>query len=125
MSQTVNSMPYSRDAEMALLGCFLMDNDIVVELLEKLTEDDFVALNHDKPVEWTKQNFFRCIREGGLPSSDAFSHTYSMNSCHGAGGSFDFLREISRFSLRMLKFYSLIVSCSTPTHLVFDICFHH
>lgn len=52
------------------------------KLHEKLTEADFVALNHDKPVEWTKQNFFRCIREGGLPSSDAFSHTYSMNSCH-------------------------------------------
>ncbi len=52
------------------------------KLHEKLTEDDFVALNHGKPVEWTKENFFRCIREGGLPSSDAFSHTYSMNSCH-------------------------------------------
>ena len=46
MSQTVNSMPYSRDAEMALLGCFLMDNDIVVELLEKLTEDDFYQEAH-------------------------------------------------------------------------------
>ena len=33
-----------------------------------------------------------------------------MNSCHGAGGSFDFLRETSRLSLRMLKFYSLILS---------------
>ena len=29
MSTTVNTMPYNRDAEMALLGCFLMDNDIV------------------------------------------------------------------------------------------------
>ena len=46
MSQTVNSMPYSRDAEMALLGCFLMDNDIVVELFEKLTEDDFYQEAH-------------------------------------------------------------------------------
>ena len=52
------------------------------KLHEKLTEDDFIALNHNMPLEWTKQNFFRCIRDGGLPSSDVFSHTYSMNSCH-------------------------------------------
>ena len=41
-----NTMPFSRDAEMALLGCFLMDNDIVIELLEKLTEDDFYQESH-------------------------------------------------------------------------------
>lgn len=46
MSQTVNTMPYSRDAEMALLGCFLMDNDIVVELIDKLTEEDFYQESH-------------------------------------------------------------------------------
>ena len=51
-------------------------------VLEKISHDDLVALNHGKPLEWTKENFFRCIREGGLPSSDAFSHTYSMNVCH-------------------------------------------
>ncbi len=49
---------------------------------QALTDADFIALNHDKPLEWTKANFFRCIREGGLPSSDVFSHTISMNSCH-------------------------------------------
>ena len=42
----VNTMPFNRDAEMALLGCFLMDNDIVVELLEKMTEDDFYQESH-------------------------------------------------------------------------------
>ena len=51
-------------------------------VLDKISHDDLVALNHNKPLEWTKENFFRCIREGGLPSSDAFSHTYSMNVCH-------------------------------------------
>ena len=46
MSTTVNTMPYNRDAEMALLGCFLMDNDIVAELVEKLGEDDFYQEPH-------------------------------------------------------------------------------
>ena len=51
-------------------------------VLDKISQDDLIELNRDKPLEWTKQNFFRCIREGGLPLSDAFSHTYSMNVCH-------------------------------------------
>ncbi len=29
-----------------------------------------------------KANFFRCIREGGLPISDVFSHVQTMNTCH-------------------------------------------
>jgi predicted dehydrogenase len=29
-----------------------------------------------------KANLFRCIREGGLPISDVFSHVQTMNTCH-------------------------------------------
>ena len=29
-----------------------------------------------------KANFYRCIREGGLPISDVFSHVQTMNTCH-------------------------------------------
>jgi len=47
-----------------------------------ITDEDFVALNKNKPVEWHKANFFRCIREGGLPSSDVYSHTFALNACH-------------------------------------------
>jgi predicted dehydrogenase len=47
-----------------------------------LPEDDYVKLFKDKPVEWHKANFYRCIREGGLPVSDVFSHVQAMNTCH-------------------------------------------
>ena len=46
MATPVNTMPYNRDAEMALLGCFLIDNDIASELVEKLSEDDFYLESH-------------------------------------------------------------------------------
>ncbi|MBQ7924119.1 MAG: replicative DNA helicase [Clostridia bacterium] len=46
MAINVNTMPYNRDAEMALLGCFLMDNDIVAELVEKVSEEDFYQESH-------------------------------------------------------------------------------
>lgn len=35
-----------------------------------------------KPVESHMANFYRCIREGGLPISDVFSHTQVMTACH-------------------------------------------
>jgi hypothetical protein len=48
----------------------------------KYTEDDVIALYKGKKPEGHKDNFFRCIREGGLPLSDVFSHVQAMNTCH-------------------------------------------
>ena len=46
MANDINTMPYNRDAEMALLGCLLIDNEIASELVEKLNEDDFYQDSH-------------------------------------------------------------------------------
>lgn len=46
MAAEINTMPYNRDAEMALLGCFLIDNDIAAEYVDKLGEDDFYQESH-------------------------------------------------------------------------------
>ncbi len=48
----------------------------------KYTDDDVVALYKGKPYEGHKENFFRCIREGGLPVSDVYSHVQAMGTCH-------------------------------------------
>jgi predicted dehydrogenase len=45
-------------------------------------DDDLKALYKGKPFEGHKQNFYRCIREGGLPVSDVYSHIIAMNTCH-------------------------------------------
>jgi predicted dehydrogenase len=45
-------------------------------------EEDLVKLYKGKPLEGHKQNFYRCIREGGLPVSDVFTHVQAMNTCH-------------------------------------------
>ena len=47
-----------------------------------LSEDEYVKLFKGKRPEGHKANFFRCIREGGLPVSDVFSHVQAMNTCH-------------------------------------------
>jgi predicted dehydrogenase len=48
----------------------------------KYTDDDVVKLYKGKPYEGHKENFFRCIREGGLPVSDVYSHVQAMATCH-------------------------------------------
>jgi predicted dehydrogenase len=47
-----------------------------------LTEESIQQLYKGKPFEWHKANFYRCIREGGLPVSDLYSHLQTMNMCH-------------------------------------------
>ena len=46
MANETNTMPYNRDAEMALLGCLLIDSEITADLVEKLSEDDFYQESH-------------------------------------------------------------------------------
>ncbi|MFM8579284.1 MAG: Gfo/Idh/MocA family oxidoreductase, partial [Planctomycetaceae bacterium] len=41
---------------------------------DKFGDDDVRALYKGKPFEGHKQNFYRCILEGGLPVSDVYSH---------------------------------------------------
>ena len=49
------------------------------------SEEDVQALYKEKPHEGHKNNFYRCIAEGGLPVSDVFSHVQAMNTCHLTG----------------------------------------
>jgi predicted dehydrogenase len=49
---------------------------------DQYTEEDKVRFYKGKPVEGHLNNFYRCIREGGLPVSDVYSHVQMMNTCH-------------------------------------------
>jgi predicted dehydrogenase len=48
----------------------------------QFTAEDLSRLYKGKPHEGHKQNFYRTIREGGLPVSDVYSHVQMMNTCH-------------------------------------------
>ncbi len=49
---------------------------------DQFTDEDVRRLYKGKPHEGHKHNFYRSIREGGLPVSDAFTHVQMMNTCH-------------------------------------------
>ncbi len=48
----------------------------------KYGPDDLTRLYKGKPHEGHKNNFYRCISEGGLPVSDVYSHVQMLNTCH-------------------------------------------
>lgn len=49
---------------------------------ESFNESSLTRLYKGKPAESHKANFYRCIREGGLPVSDVYSHVQALNTCH-------------------------------------------
>ena len=49
---------------------------------DSFNDEALVELYKGKPYEGHKENFYRCISEGGLPVSDVFTHVQAMNTCH-------------------------------------------
>lgn len=49
---------------------------------DQYSDEDVKTLFKGKQHEGHKNNFYRCIREGGLPVSDVFSHVQAMATCH-------------------------------------------
>ncbi len=51
------TMPYNRDAEMALIGCMLIDGDIASDTIDKLQEADFYQDSHKFILRAMKKTF--------------------------------------------------------------------
>ena len=57
MSDKNNVMPNNLDAEQALLGCMLIDNEILPEVLDALTDNDFYQDSHKFIISAIKLTF--------------------------------------------------------------------
>ena len=57
MSDKTNVMPNNLEAEQALLGCMLIDNEILTEVLDGLNKDDFYQESHQFIISDIKMNF--------------------------------------------------------------------
>ncbi len=57
MSDKTNVMPNNLDAEQALLGCMLIDNEILPDVLDMLGEDDFYQDSHKFIISAIKNTF--------------------------------------------------------------------
>ncbi len=83
MANETITMPYNRDAEMALLGCMLIDGEIASEVIDKLREADFYQESHKFILAAMKKVF-----EGRKPVdlvtvSDALENEGSLEKAGG------------------------------------------
>jgi predicted dehydrogenase len=70
------------------IGGRLQDNghavpyDQMPDVVKMFPQEELDKLYNGKPFEDHKANFLRCVREGGLPVSDVYTHVQAMNVCH-------------------------------------------
>ena len=57
MANETYTMPYNADAEMALIGCLLMDNEVAIDIIEKLSAEDFYKEAHQIIIRAMKEVF--------------------------------------------------------------------
>jgi len=64
------------------------------ELDTWITPEDYRAAFKGKNREWLLPNFITCVKEGGMPVSDVFTHVQAVNACHLAAISARLNREV-------------------------------
>ena len=117
MATAINTMPYNRDAEMALLGCLLIDNDIVAELVEKLSEDDFYQESH-KYILRAMQRVFNSRKPVDLVTvSDELEGDGSLDKAGGIVYLTE-LTEITPSAANYKSYYEIIMRDSMNRKLI-------
>jgi len=58
MAKNVNTMPHNIDAETALLCCMIIDNEVIPQIADSLTEDDFYLDAHKYIINALRKVFF-------------------------------------------------------------------
>ena len=117
MATEVNMMPHNRDAEMALLGCLLMDNDIAIELVEKLSEEDFYQESH-KYILHAMQEVFNARKPIDLVTvSDQLDST----GCLEKAGGIVYLTELAQITpsaANYKSYFEIVTRDSTNRKLI-------
>ncbi len=117
MANEVNSMPYNRDAEMALLGCFLMDNDIVSELVEKLSEDDFYIESHKVIIRAMRKVFAARMPVDLVTVSDFLDSEGNLEKAGGISYLTD-LSQITPSAANYKSYYDIVIRDSINRKLI-------
>ncbi len=108
MSDKINTMPNNLDAEQALLSCMLIDNMILADVLEKLSEDDFYQESHQFILSAMKQVYHdhrpldlvtladRLETEGNLEKAGGLSYLTSLTQLTPSSANYNHYFEIVR-----------------------------
>lgn len=108
MSDKTNEMPNNLDAEQALLACMLIDNMILSDVLEKLSEDDFYHESHQFILSAMKQVYHdhrpldlvtladRLETEGNLEKVGGLSYLTTLTQSTPSSANYNHYFEIVR-----------------------------
>lgn len=108
MSDKTNTMPNNLDAEQAILGCLLIDNSIISEVLEKLSEDDFYTESHQLILSAMKQVYYehkpldmvtladKLDTEGNLAKSGGLEYLADLTAAVPSSANYNHYFEIIR-----------------------------
>lgn len=108
MSDKSNVLPNNLDAEQALLGCMLIDNLILADVLEKLVEEDFYQESHQFILAAMKQVYYdhkpldlitladRLETDGNLEKSGGLTYLTELTQATPSSANYNHYFEIVR-----------------------------
>lgn len=108
MSDKTNVMPNNLDAEQAILGCLLIDNSIIADVLEKLSEEDFYRESHQFILSAMKQVYHehkpldmvtladKLETEGNLAKAGGLEYLTDLTSAVPSSANYNHYFEIIR-----------------------------
>lgn len=114
---TVNTMPYNRDAEMALLGCFLIDSEIAAELVDKLHEHDFYQESHQYILRAMRKVFAARKPVDIVTVSDALDSEGALEKAGGIAYLTE-LAQITPSAANYKSYYDIITRDSLNRQLI-------
>ena len=94
MSDKNNVLPNNLDAEQALLGCMLIDNLILSDVLEKLAEEDFYQESHQYILAAMKLVYFEHKPLDLVTLADKLDTEGNLEKC----GGLNYLSELARIT---------------------------
>ena len=83
MSDKNNALPNNLDAEQAILGCMLIDNEILADVIETLVEDDFYQTSHKYILSAMKQVYLEHKPLDLVTLADRLENDGHLEKCGG------------------------------------------
>ena len=117
MANETQTMPYNRDAEMALIGCLLMDNEIAAELIEKLSPEDFYQEAHQIVIRAMLEVFNARKPIDIVTVSDQLDSKGELNKAGGISYLTE-LAQITPSAANYMSYYDIVTRDSTNRKLI-------
>ena len=117
MSDRNNVMPNNLDAEQALLGCMITDNEILPDILESLSEEDFYQDSHKYLISAIKQTFNSRKPVDIVTLSDTLEKDGNLQKT----GGISYITELAQIvpsSANFMFYYDIVKRDSTNRKLI-------